>query len=147
MKLNLTENDIYEAKFGKSFRGYNIDEVDEILNKIIEDYQTMQDRLEELESQQTTIISNKENVFAAPEQPEIKESELILNAKSTPVAKVEKKESPLSGFFNFDTDETSGDVNDLLEAAEVENRDLENTNYDFIKRLAQLEKEVAQLKK
>lgn len=48
-KTELTAEDIYNKEFNISLEGYNPEEVDNVLDLVISDYQTMQNRIQELE--------------------------------------------------------------------------------------------------
>lgn len=47
-KTNLTAQVIYEKEFNVDVKGYSAPEVDEFLDLVIEDYQTYEEKLEEL---------------------------------------------------------------------------------------------------
>lgn len=47
-KLNLTPEDILNKEFKADFKGYNADEVDAFLDLILEDYQSMEDNVQQL---------------------------------------------------------------------------------------------------
>ncbi|SNZ10293.1 DivIVA domain-containing protein [Terribacillus aidingensis] len=49
--IQLTQKDIFEKNFKTGMRGYNQDEVDEYLDKIIQDYETFQKEIDRLKSE------------------------------------------------------------------------------------------------
>ena len=49
-KLNLDPNTIVEKEFDIDFKGYNPEQVDRLLDMVIQDYQTYQKSLSELQS-------------------------------------------------------------------------------------------------
>lgn len=144
MKLNFTEDDIFEAEFKTSFRGYDKEEVDDFLDKIIEDYATMQSMLSEMSN---TVIKQPEvtqnSISVAEEKPEKEE---VAFDFIRPKKNVTSEVPPLSSLFNFDAEEDTEDVEELLSVSQQEKSLSDNTNYDLIQRLAQLEKEVANLR-
>lgn len=146
MKLNFTENDIYEAEFKTSFRGYNRDEVDEFLDKIMEDYITLQELIEELQDAAPVSESNDE-VISEPVQVEEQEADFSFELIRPKAKNVTDEVPPLSSLFNFEVDEDGDDVEELLNVSNRQSSKIENTNYDLIQRLAQLEKEVANLRR
>lgn len=151
MKLNFTENDIFEAEFKTSFRGYDKEQVDDFLDKVIEDYAKMQKLIADLENGTVTPVSTQPQTEAVT-QVETKEpakedayEELTLDFVR-PKKTVTNEVPPLSSLFNFDAEEESADVEELLTVSKQEKTVVESTNYDLIQRLAQLEKEVAALR-
>ncbi|MGL4663191.1 MAG: DivIVA domain-containing protein [Culicoidibacterales bacterium] len=149
MKLNFTENDIYEAEFKTSFRGYDKNEVDEFLDKIMEDYITLQEMIEELQAGGMNQVQNfaveQERVEQpAPVEPQEDYSFELIRPKAKNVT---AEVPPLSSLFNFEVEDEGEDVEELLNVSNRKSSEMENTNYDLIQRLAQLEKEVASLRK
>ena len=47
-KLNLTPEDILDKEFNVDFKGYTPSEVDAFLDDVLEDYQTMEDNVQQL---------------------------------------------------------------------------------------------------
>ena len=47
-KLNLTPNEILDKSFNVDFKGYSASEVDAFLDQVLEDYQIMEDNVQEL---------------------------------------------------------------------------------------------------
>ncbi|MBQ1477382.1 MAG: DivIVA domain-containing protein [Erysipelotrichaceae bacterium] len=47
-KLNLTPDEILEKQFQVDFKGYSASEVDSFLDQVLEDYQKMEDNVQEL---------------------------------------------------------------------------------------------------
>lgn len=47
-KLNLSLEDLFKARFRQSFRGYNMSDVDQIMEDVIEDYATFTKEIERL---------------------------------------------------------------------------------------------------
>ena len=47
-KLNLTPEDILNKEFKADFKGYNADDVDAFLDLILDDYQKMEDNVQQL---------------------------------------------------------------------------------------------------
>lgn len=151
MKLNFTENDIYEAEFKTSFRGYDKTEVDEFLDKIMEDYITLQEMVEELQANGNGNVEFSS--FNQPEASQVEDVKVTEEADFSfelirPKAKnVTDEVPPLSSLFNFESEDDGADVEELLSTSSRKANEMENTNYDLIQRLAQLEKEVANLRK
>ncbi|MFP7493833.1 cell division regulator GpsB [Terribacillus saccharophilus] len=76
--IQLTQKDIFEKNFKTGMRGYNQDEVDEYLDKIIQDYETYQkeiDRLksenERLRNQLSTESSRTSRSIQQPAEPAV----------------------------------------------------------------------------
>ena len=51
MDIKLTSKDILEKEFKKSVKGYNIDQVDQFLDRIMEDYDNFEQVLNELRAE------------------------------------------------------------------------------------------------
>jgi len=43
--------DVHEMRFRQSFRGYNVDDVDRFIDKVIEDYGMLNDDIERLKNE------------------------------------------------------------------------------------------------
>lgn len=149
MKLNFTENDIYEAEFKTSFRGYNKEQVDEFLDKIMEDYITLQEMVEELQGDGVkTVVAPVEEVTEEPSKmvETASDDDFSFEFIRPKTKNVTDEVPPLSSLFNFESDDDGADVEELLSSSNRNSNAMDNTNYDLIKRLAQLEKEVANLR-
>ncbi|GGG31348.1 cell cycle protein GpsB [Lysinibacillus alkalisoli] len=57
MERKLTADQIFEKEFSVSFRGYNTDEVNDFLDIIIEDYNTMEKLLADLQEENRRLKS------------------------------------------------------------------------------------------
>ena len=51
MNIKLTSKDILEKEFKKSVKGYNIDQVDQFLDQIMEDYDNFEQVIQELRAE------------------------------------------------------------------------------------------------
>ena len=51
MNIKLTSKDILEKEFKKSVKGYNIDQVDQFLDRIMEDYDNFEQVINELRAE------------------------------------------------------------------------------------------------
>ena len=51
MDIKLTSKDILEKEFKKSVKGYNIDQVDQFLDQIMEDYDNFEQVINELKAE------------------------------------------------------------------------------------------------
>ncbi|SDD50064.1 DivIVA domain-containing protein [Terribacillus halophilus] len=59
--IQLTQKDIFEKNFKTGMRGYNQDEVDEYLDKIIQDYETFQKEIDRLKSENERLRQQLSN--------------------------------------------------------------------------------------
>jgi len=50
-QVNLSPNDVLEAKFKRSFQGYNPSDVDEFLDMVTEDYVTLNKEIDRLKNE------------------------------------------------------------------------------------------------
>jgi len=64
MERRLTSDQIFEKEFSSSFRGYNTDEVNDFLDKIIEDYNTFEKMLTELQEENRRLKANAGEVVS-----------------------------------------------------------------------------------
>lgn len=127
--MRLTSADISNKEFKKAMRGYNIDEVDEFLIKVVEDYEVLykentvlkeklavfQDKLEHYSKMESTIQSTLLLAQNAAEQAKItaqSEADLILKNANDSAKKVLDKAH-----------------NDVLEI----NDDFDKTKQEFLK--------------
>lgn len=51
VQVNLSLNDVLEARFRQSFRGYNQDDVDVFLDKVVQDYAVFNKEINRLEQE------------------------------------------------------------------------------------------------
>ncbi|MER1985380.1 MAG: cell division regulator GpsB [Solibacillus sp.] len=73
MDIKLTSDYILEKDFKKSMKGYNIDEVDQFLDMIREDYDTFAEKIAQLERENAQLkqeleTSSRRTQTAAPQQ-------------------------------------------------------------------------------
>ncbi|WP_164219287.1 DivIVA domain-containing protein [Virgibacillus sp. YIM 98842] len=51
VQVNLSLNDVLETRFRQSFRGYNQDDVDVFLDKVVQDYAAFNKEIDRLEQE------------------------------------------------------------------------------------------------
>lgn len=72
MEIKLTSDYILEKDFKKSMKGYNVDEVDQFLDMIREDYDTFNEKIAQLERENAQLKQDLESssrrTQAAPQQ-------------------------------------------------------------------------------
>ncbi|MBM7609330.1 cell division regulator GpsB [Ureibacillus composti] len=90
MEIKLNSKIIYEKEFKKAIKGYSVDEVDQFLDQVLEDYDVFEQVVEQLKAENKRLKEELENANRKPQA------------------------APSSG----------------------------NTNFDILKRLSKLEKEV-----
>lgn len=65
MNIKLSANDILEKEFKKSVKGYHVDQVDQFLDAIMEDYQQFEAAVAELQQENMRL---KEQLQASPKK-------------------------------------------------------------------------------
>ena len=66
MEIKLTANDILEKEFKKSVKGYHVDQVDQFLDQIMEDYQQFEAVIAELQQENVRL---QEQLNTSPRKP------------------------------------------------------------------------------
>lgn len=61
MEIKLTSKIILEKEFKKSMKGYNVDQVDQFLDKVMEDYDAFEKVVEELRAENKRLKEELEN--------------------------------------------------------------------------------------
>ncbi|MEO4053030.1 cell division regulator GpsB [Solibacillus sp. CAU 1738] len=61
MDLKLSSKIILEKEFKKSMKGYHIDQVDQFLDQIMEDYDTFEKKLSELQAENERLKAELDN--------------------------------------------------------------------------------------
>lgn len=91
--VSLTPLDIHNKEFGKGFRGYNEDEVNEFLDRIIKDYESIIRQNKELE-EKISQLSERLSYFSNIEES-LSKSIIIAQEASEDVKSNAKKEAQL----------------------------------------------------
>lgn len=68
-QAKLKGQDILEKEFKTALRGYNQEEVDEFLDKIIQDYETFQKQIEQLQHENNQLKRNSSQTRTRNSQP------------------------------------------------------------------------------
>lgn len=124
-KIMLSPKDIFEREFKIVLRGYDKDEIDEFLDEIIKDYETYEAQLQALRQENEQLREQFKNQMAetTPLAPETQVFTTPLESE-----RVQPELSPYTSAHN--------QLNDLTRlSASV-------TNFDILKRISRLEKEV-----
>ncbi|WP_332648916.1 cell division regulator GpsB [Lysinibacillus sp. 54212] len=69
MNNKLTSKDILEKEFKKSMKGYNMDQVDQFLDQIMEDYDVFEQMIGELKAENDRLKAELSNSSRKPVQP------------------------------------------------------------------------------
>lgn len=69
MNIKLTSKDILEKEFKKSMKGYNMDQVDQFLDQIMEDYDVFEQTINELKTENERLKSELSNSSRKSVQP------------------------------------------------------------------------------
>ena len=78
-KLNLTPEEILEKSFNVDFKGYSATEVDAFLDQVLEDYQIMEDNVQELLDLITSLQSEIKSLNAKNSELEGKQKAFDLS--------------------------------------------------------------------
>ena len=76
MDIKLTSKDILEKEFKKSVKGYNIDQVDQFLDQIMEDYDNFEQVINELRAENDRL---KEELSSSTKKPSTQPSTSNMN--------------------------------------------------------------------
>ncbi|GEL76192.1 cell division regulator GpsB [Tenuibacillus multivorans] len=68
MKVNLTSQEILDKEFKTTIRGYNQDEVDEFLDSVIEDYETLHKEIAQLRDENKKLKSSGAAATSTPKR-------------------------------------------------------------------------------
>lgn len=110
----LSPKDIFDQDFKRSMRGYDSREVDEFLDDVIKDYESFMAQIQALKKENEALKAELEN-------------------KETVVDFPSESSTPYQSSYGSDSS---------LEAAEVLKPSGAVTNFDILKRISRLEKEV-----
>lgn len=110
----LSPKDIFDQDFKRSMRGYDSREVDEFLDDVIKDYESFMAQIQALKKENEALKAELEN-------------------KETVVDFPPESSTPYQSSYGSDSS---------LEAAEVLKPSGAVTNFDILKRISRLEKEV-----
>lgn len=124
-KITLSPKDIFEREFKIVLRGYDKDEIDEFLDEIIKDYETYEAQLQVLRQENEQLREQFKNQMTEPSAiaPETQVFTTPLEAE-----RLQPEVSPY--------------VNPLNQPNDLARLSASVTNFDILKRISRLEKEV-----
>ena len=83
---NLTPKDIYDAEFDVKMRGYDKDQVNDLLDEVIVDYEKFQEEILSLQEENEFLKKKVQNVAATPHVAVSENTQRFNPIASTPAA-------------------------------------------------------------
>ena len=96
--FKFTPKDIYEADFGTKMRGYDKEEVDELLDDVIQDYEAFQAELLRLQRRKRVFeekIVELESQASRPNQANLEETQRLDNMSRVVSSRINKPKQKL----------------------------------------------------
>ncbi|AIF66612.1 cell division regulator GpsB [Terribacillus saccharophilus] len=97
--IQLTQKDIFEKNFKTGMRGYNQDEVDEYLDKIIQDYETFQKEIDRLKSENERLRQQQSSNDTTRSTRSVQQPK---EQAPQPAAPVRERETQMNHQVNYD---------------------------------------------
>lgn len=103
--FKFTPKDIYEADFGTKMRGYDKEEVDELLDDVIQDYEAFQAEILRLQEENEFLkkkIVELESQASRPNQANLEETQRLDNMSRVVSNRLSKPRTEISQSSNFE---------------------------------------------
>ncbi|HAP15479.1 DivIVA domain-containing protein [Lactococcus muris] len=103
--FKFTPKDIYEADFGTKMRGYDKEEVDELLDDVIQDYEAFQAEILRLQEENEFLkkkIVELESQASRPNQANLEETQRLDNMSRVVSNRLSKPRTEISQPSNFE---------------------------------------------
>lgn len=103
--FKFTPKDIYEADFGTKMRGYDKEEVDELLDDVIQDYEAFQAEVLRLQEENEFLkkkIVELESQASRPNQANLEETQRLDNMSRVVSSRINKTKTEIGQPSNFE---------------------------------------------
>ena len=103
--FKFTPKDIYEADFGTKMRGYDKEEVDELLDDVIQDYEAFQAEVLRLQEENEFLkkkIVELESQASRPNQANLEETQRLDNMSRVVSSRINKPKTEIGQPSNFE---------------------------------------------